>query len=330
MLVILAATFACSTATAEDPPAGETHELEELGVNRYTTPSIAQIFMQLDELKPLPFDQLKRDPPALAVANREQKCLVFGELIADGFLLVEAQKKNLIENFGRVLMLQARALGVGDRVMRHSASLTELGRRGEWPRMRQELITTQTDVEQAMIELRDEKMAHLISLGGWLRGLEICAGAVELDFSPKRAKLLAQPDLVDYFESELQTLPPALAHLPLFQKLRAGVTSLQPVLKKSASTITRADVTAIRTRATELNDAIRLGEQILNQQYRRQALCCCYAIFATRWYAFATSSEESPGQPAGAIQYRRLDPAGRLDSVDSHDCCFLFNSEPHP
>ena len=260
MPLIFAMAFARSTGAAQESPAGETHELEELGVNRYTTPSIAQIFKQLDDLKPLPFDQLKRDPPALAAANREQKCLMFGELIADGFLLVEAEKKNLIENFGRVLMQQGRALGVGDRVMRHSASLTELGRRGEWPRMRQELITTQTDVEQAMIELRDEKMAHLISLGGWLRGLEICAGAVELDFSPQRAKVLAQPDLVDYFEGELQTLPPALARLQLFEKLRAGIASLQPFLKKPPNAIMRADVTAIRTRATELNDAIRRGE----------------------------------------------------------------------
>src|SRR5204863_9802335 len=98
--------------------------------------------------------------------------------IADGFLIVEVERKNLVENFGRVLMEQAGARGVGDGVMRHSASLTELGRRGAWQQVRQQLISTQTDGEQAMIELRDEKMAHLISLGGWLRGLEISAGAV--------------------------------------------------------------------------------------------------------------------------------------------------------
>jgi hypothetical protein len=104
--------------------------------------------------------------------------------------------------------------------MRHSASLTELGRHGEWPRVRQELISTQTDVEQAMVELRDEKMAHLISLGGWLRGLEICARVVEMDFSAQRAKILAQ----------------------------------------SPSTLTHADVSAIRIHASELNDTIRQGQ----------------------------------------------------------------------
>jgi hypothetical protein len=50
-------------------------------------------------------------------------------------------------------------------------------------------------------------MAHLISLGGWLRGLEISAGAIELDFSAQRAKILAQENLVDYFTGELKTLP---------------------------------------------------------------------------------------------------------------------------
>jgi hypothetical protein len=240
---------------AEEPPAGEEHEFEELGVNRYTAPSIAQIFKQLDDLGPLPFDQLKREPPKVAGAGREQKGLMFGELIADGFLLVEAEKKTSIENFGRVLLQHARGLGVGDRVMRHSASLTDLGQRGDWPRMRQELITTQTDVEQAMVALRDEKMAHLISLGGWLRGLEICAATVELDFSPLRARVLARPDLANYFASELDTLSPELARAPLFEKIRAGVKNLQPLLNKTS--LSRADVSAIRVQATQLNDAIR-------------------------------------------------------------------------
>src|SRR5204863_8142833 len=117
-------------------------------------------------------------------------------------------------------MEQARALGVGDRVMRHSASVTELGRRGAWQQVRQELIATQADVEQAMVELRDEKMAHLISLGGWLRGLEISSAVVATNFSKERAKILAQPDLANYFTAELKTLPPALVHTPLFEKIR--------------------------------------------------------------------------------------------------------------
>jgi hypothetical protein len=78
-----------------------------------------------------------------------------------------------------------------------------------------------------MIELRDQKMAHLISLGGWLRGLEISTAAIELDFSPQQAKVLAQQDLVDHFAEELKTLPPTLAHTPLFKKIRSGVNAIR-------------------------------------------------------------------------------------------------------
>src|SRR5258705_11214326 len=136
---------------AQEKTGGEAdHEREELGVNPYTAPSVADIFQQLDDLKPLPFEQLKREFPQAVHSGREQMGLIFGGLVADGFLIVECQKKDLGDDLGRVLLRQARSLGVGDRVMRHSASLTELGRRGDWAAVRRELISTQEDVEQAM------------------------------------------------------------------------------------------------------------------------------------------------------------------------------------
>ncbi len=191
---------------------------------------MADIFQQLDDLKPLPFEELKREFPQALHSGREQMGMVFGGLVADGFLIVECQKKNLVEDLGRVLLRQARSLGVGDRVMRHSASLTDLGQRGDWAAVRQELIATQEDVEQAMIALRDQKLAHLISLGGWLRGLEITSGAVESKYTPERAAVLWQRDLINYFAEEMETLPPPLAHTPLFEKLRSGVGAIRTLL----------------------------------------------------------------------------------------------------
>jgi hypothetical protein len=144
--------------------------------------------------------------------------------------------------------------------MRHSASLTELGRRGDWAAVRDELIATQADVEQAMIELRDEKLAHLISLGGWLRGLEISSGAVAANVSAPRTKVLAQPDLANYFTAELKTLPPTIAHAPLFEKIRKGTNRIEATLNKSPDKLTLLDVQAIHAQARELNLAIRQVE----------------------------------------------------------------------
>ena len=258
VLAALVATIGVAAAQ-EEPLGNEEHEREELGVNAYTAPSIARIFQLLDELKPLPFDQLKREFPPPISASREQKGLIFGGLIADGFLIVEAERKNLVEDLGRVLMREARGLAVADRVTRHSASLTELGRHGQWAQVREELIATQTDVEQAMLELRDEKMAHLISLGGWLRGLEISAHAVEVNFSAPRAKLLAQPDLPNYFADELKTLPPTIIHAALFEKVRSAVNTIHFTIDKAAVTgdLSIADVRTILAQAQAANEAIR-------------------------------------------------------------------------
>lgn len=256
------ALFGPAPILAQEKTAGGVdYRREELGVNPYTAPSVADIFQQLDDLKPLPFEQLKREFPQAMHSSREQMGMVFGGLVADGFLIVECQKKNLVDDLGRVLLRQARSLGVGDRVMRHSASLTDLGRRGDWAAVRRELIATQDDVEQAMTALRDQKMAHLISLGGWLRGLEITSSAVKSKYTPERAAVLWQRDLINYFAEEMKTLPPPLARMPLFEKLRAGVGAIRTLLNHAPpDKMSLSEVKALHAQARELNLAIVAGE----------------------------------------------------------------------
>jgi hypothetical protein len=260
-IILLILTLATPASAQPEPGTGEEHEREELGVNRYTAPRIEKVFTQLDQLKPLPFAQLWRPYPGSSAGGREQKGMIFGSLVADGFLIVTAEKQNLIDELGRVLLKEARGLGVGDRVMRHSASLTELGRSGNWTAVRKELITTQSDVERAMINLRDEKMAALISLGGWLRGLEMGSAAVTAEFSPERARILGQPELIDYFTEELDTLPPTVAHTPLFDKLRAGVKEVRETVGRAEERgLTPDEVQSIYEKARELNLAVRAAK----------------------------------------------------------------------
>lgn len=257
---LFAISFAgCLPLRAQDPaaPANDDHQREELGINPYTAPEAEEVFQQLDDVKPLPFDKLKRDAPQTVHAGREQMGLIFGGMVADGFLIVSCEKKNLIEELGRALLRQAKSLGVGERVIRHSASLTELGKRGDWSAMRKELTDTQADVEHAMIELKDQKMAHLVSLGGWLRGLEISAGAVDVDYSAERARGLWQRDLINYYAEEMKTLPPALAHDALFEKVRAGVEAIRGILDKAPpDQMSHEEVTALHEAARQVNLAI--------------------------------------------------------------------------
>jgi hypothetical protein len=69
--------------------------------------------------------------------------------------------------------------------------------------------------------------------------------------------------LVDYFAEELKTLPPTLAHTPLFEKIRTSVNAIRASLSKAAAAGFRLeDVKAIRAQARELNLAIRQSSGI--------------------------------------------------------------------
>jgi hypothetical protein len=103
-------------------------------------------------------------------------------------------------------------------------------------------------------------MAHLISLGGWLRGLEITSGAVEGNYSSDRAAVLWQRDLINYFAEEIKTLPPAVAHKPLFEKIRAGVGAIRALLNHAPETLSLAEVKTLHTQARELNLAIAAAD----------------------------------------------------------------------
>ena len=81
-----------------------------------------------------------------------------------------------------------------------------------------------------MVLLRDMEMAHLISLGGWLRGLQIASGTAADPFSPERAGLLARADLLEYFSALLAELNPTLQKRPWMKPLRAGLEEIRALL----------------------------------------------------------------------------------------------------
>jgi hypothetical protein len=229
----------------------DSHYREELGVNQYTTPSIEQLFNALDALKPIPVQELTRPPRALRINNRARFALSFGVLIGDAFLAVEAEESKPIEPLGRELLRRAKGLGVQQRVNRHSKQLLDLAKQSNWTGLRKELIVTQKDVETAMLDLRDEEMAHLISLGGWIRGLEIGAASVATDFSPERAGMLRELDLLDYYLQRLDTLSTPLKSMPLIAQITAGLKDVREKLANSPQ-ISQEDAVAIRTTARSL------------------------------------------------------------------------------
>jgi hypothetical protein len=248
--LVLLAPFVAK-AQEEGDLSGDSHFREEQGVNEYTAPSIEKLFQMLDSLKPIPTRELTRAPKSIRLDNRIKYALSFGVLIGDGFLAVEEEDTKAIGALGRELLRRAKGIGVEQRVSRHSKELLELAKRSDWAALRKELIITQKDVENAMLDLRDEEMAQILSLGGWIRGLEIAAASVSEDFTPERVSKLRQMDLLDYYLQRLDTLSPPLKSTPLISTI---ISALKEVHQKLAGTknLSKEDASGIRDTARGL------------------------------------------------------------------------------
>ena len=206
------------------------HMREELGVNPITSPSIAGLLKDLETFRPVPIKLIESTDHGASFGNRFQTALHFGSLVADGFMFTIAERPQDVQNIGKELIRQSKALGVGERLTKRSKSLFELSDKGDWLGMREELVRTQEDVEQSMMELHDEEMAHMISLGGWLRGFQLGATSTAERYSQSKAAILGRVEVVEYFLDRLDTLNPRLKQTEMVTEFIKRIREIRRVL----------------------------------------------------------------------------------------------------
>lgn len=206
------------------------HVRKELGVNQFTAPSIKRIFDDLEKLAPLATEELKHEKSKRMPLNRTDLALELGFLIADGFMAVQAGQMGKVEPLAKELSRYGRALGAGERVNRHAASLLENAKNNNVEALKKELRATQRDVETDLIHLRDVDLAHLISLGGWIRALEVGSHSVKKKFTVERAKHLYREDIADYYEGMIGSLDPRISERQDIDQMRKIIAGLRHMM----------------------------------------------------------------------------------------------------
>ena len=163
---------------------------------------------------------------------------------------------------GRTLLKLAKGLGVAEHVNKHSRSILEKAARQQWDDIRSELVRTQADVEAALLGLKDEEIAHLVALGGWLRGLEITCAIVHENYSVERARRLIQPELMDYFLNRISTLNPNFKKTKLAIVMEKNLKEIKRITTKPVDAPIEPDeVKEIRKLVREINDRVTNGEE---------------------------------------------------------------------
>lgn len=231
----------------------DAHVREELAVNEFTAPSISKLFDTLQSLMPLPIAEVTRKMPPRMPQDRADLAIELGFLIADGFLVVQAEQLDGIEDLAKDLTRYGKALGAGDRVNRHAAALLDSAKKKDVPEIKKELTATQHDVESELVSLRDADLAHLISLGGWIRALEVSTVAVDKQFGVERARKVMREDIADYYTESVAGLEPRISERPNYLAMRDVLAGLRTEMTLEAGKQpTQELMSEIRTQAAKL------------------------------------------------------------------------------
>ncbi len=205
----------------DDAMLDESHSNQELGINVYTAPSISKIFDQLDNLPAIPEEYVLRNRPERMPTDTGNLALEMGYLLADGFIAVRSGHMNDVKPIALDLTRYGKAMGVGERMNMHSASLLENAEKGQLEKFKANLAATQSDVNAELSALRDPDLAHLIALGGWVRALDASAAAIENRFDATQAATIFYPEAPEYFDEVLGYLNPQTGSKLKVARMRA-------------------------------------------------------------------------------------------------------------
>lgn len=231
----------------------EDHVREELPVNEFTAPSIAKLFETLQFLMPIPLADVERKLPDKKPMDRVNWAVELGFLIADGFLVVQAGQMDKVETLASQMTDYGKALGIGDRVNRHAAPMLEHAKKGEVEQLKKELSAMQGDVQFELVRLKDADLAHLISLGGWIRALEVASAAVDKQFGVERATKIMREDIADYYTESVAGLNPSISERENFLAMRDILAGLRhEMVIDEGKEPTKEQIAEIRGKAREL------------------------------------------------------------------------------
>jgi hypothetical protein len=253
---VAAAFLAAAPLVAAPEPGLKPAEMESvLVLDEVSMPTPGEFFAAINKVERPNWSQLGRKAGPLATTNRAQASLNLGTRVADGFIAVEAQDGQQVKNIGKDIIDLAKGLGVSQSILTRGNSIGDFAENNDWSALKEELDATENEVKHQMAEQKDNELVSLVTIGAWLRGVQVASTVVAANYKPESAKLLRQPAIVETLVARVDALPERLKKNELVGQVRAGLVEIQtevtPAQAPSAET-----VKAIQKTTTQLIDAI--------------------------------------------------------------------------
>jgi len=258
----------CASLCAQDKDASTAAtDKTIIRTDSLTVPSSAEMFAAFEKkLRPQWAEYVRQGTPP-ANSHRMAIAFLIGGCIADANLAAQVQDAQAVRNIIKEVLALAKKLNVGQAVAVRSNSIADFSTAGDWPSVRSEIEAIENEIKLDLIEQKDEHLAPIISIGQWMRGVEVCTELVlkshaaaasqapsdAAQTSPdtkasEAAELLRQGSVLDFLATSIDDAPPAIRALTEFRAMRDGLVEMTKLI--AASEISKEQV-------EELNKIVR-------------------------------------------------------------------------
>jgi hypothetical protein len=243
----------CASAAGETTPLTPADIASAAITDEVSIPMPGEFMASLNKLGQLKWQDKFRPPVSTNFSSRAQLALNLGGLIADGYVAIEAEDGPQVKNIGKDVQAIAKNLGVSKDVTDRGSSIANFAETAHWDELKEELEATQNEVKASMIDHKDQDLVTLVTVGGWLRAMEVVSGQVAAHYSAPGAKLLRQPGIADFLIKRLDGMSEKLRDEPLVRDVRAKMTGIDKFLAFPLATAPSAeDVKALNALTSEV------------------------------------------------------------------------------
>lgn len=259
---LAAGAFMISSAVAAPQGTTGVQEFDPLAfpgqvVDDVVVPVPSEVFSVLDKLGEPNWRHEIRELEVPNTSDRTKLALLFGHVVAEGFVAVQAEDKEAVKDAGKDVISIATALGLTKAVRPHAQAILDAADKNDWKSIRKEFDQTQKTVKDTMEEMKDIDLSQCVSLGGWLRGTASVTSIVGKNFSADRAELLNQPMLVEHFLNAISKMPKNAQEHDLLRAIRKGLGGVLEKMEGAVDGFSKDAVTDIsKTCETLLADIL--------------------------------------------------------------------------
>jgi len=226
----LAFVCLCASAAAAVAPLTPEEMSAAARIDGLSIPMPGEFMASLNKLGKLDWTKKFRIPIGTSYTSRPQMALNLGGLIADGYIAIEAEDSQQVKNIGRDVLTLSTALGVSKDVQARGGSIIGFAEHSQWDQLKEELEATQNEVKQSMTEAKDQDLVTLVTVGGWLRGMEVISGHIAAHYTETGGKLLRQPGIINFLNQRLEQLPDKIKDDASVKTVKKKMTDLEKLI----------------------------------------------------------------------------------------------------